>query len=64
MNGIVDEEIDCTQGNGLVHVMGQQWSAVSSDGKNISKDCKVRIEEVQGVKLVVRKIKEGEENDR
>ncbi len=60
MCGIVDEEIDCVEGSGLVHVMGQQWSATAPDECKIEKGSRVRIESVSGVKLVVSKIKEGE----
>ena len=49
--GIVTEAIDPIEGKGQIKVMGQVWSA--SCDKPISKDCKVIVKDIKGVKLVV-----------
>lgn len=51
--GLVEEEIDPIEGTGLVRVMGQSWSAVSSDGRPVKKGEFVLVRAIQGVKLVV-----------
>lgn len=57
---IVTEDIYTLQAHGTVEVNGQEWSAKTkeADGR-ISKGEVVVIEEIQGVKLIVRK-KEGQ----
>ena len=52
MEGIVTEKI--TKHNpGEVKVDGKKWTAISSDGKNISEGKTVKIIKIEGVKLVV-----------
>ena len=53
---IVTEDIYTLQAHGTVEVNGQEWSAKTkeADGR-ISKGEVVVIEEIQGVKLIVRK---------
>ncbi|MCK4312472.1 MAG: NfeD family protein [Candidatus Cloacimonetes bacterium] len=50
--GIVVKEIP-EDGRGYVKVGGEEWSAVSEDGKKIEKDEKVTIIKVEGNKLIV-----------
>ncbi len=59
MEGVVEEEIDPTLGSGLVKVMGQEWSAVSCNGRNIGAGSRIIVESIVGVKLAV-KTKEEE----
>ncbi len=49
-------------GRGYVKVGGEEWSAVSKDGKKIGKDKKVIIQNVEGNKLIVT-IKKDEEEE-
>ncbi len=58
--GIVEEEINNLDFSGCVKVKGQHWSAKSVDGKKIEKNKKVKIHEIDGVKLMVSEIKEEE----
>lgn len=58
--GIVEEEINNLDFSGCVKVKGQCWSAKSVDGKKIEKKKKVKIHEIDGVKLMVSEIKEAE----
>lgn len=52
---IVTEDIDTLQAKGRVEIQGQEWSArtVQSDGK-VAAGTVVVVEEIQGVKLLVR----------
>ena len=51
---LVLEEIDNIHGTGKVEVNGMEWTARSKDEQTIiQKDVTVRIEEIQGVKLIV-----------
>ena len=53
---VVTEDIDTLQAKGVVVVNGLEWSARTSEPNgSIPKDSIVVIEEIQGVKLVVRK---------
>ena len=54
----VTEAIDNDRALGAAVVAGQEWTARSSDGEPIEKDSMVRIEAVNGVKLIVSRIKE------
>jgi len=54
--GIVIEKIDTIQGTGQIKVSGQIWSAKSFDKGVIERDDRVEILDIQGVKLVVKKI--------
>ena len=46
-------QIDNLKGEGQVVVKGQEWSARSQNGDSILKGSKVRITQIQGVKLIV-----------
>lgn len=52
--GIVLEEIDNIQGTGKVKVKGELWSATADT--NISKNSKIKVVSVNGVKLKVEKV--------
>jgi len=51
---IVIQDIDVDQGTGQIKVQGEVWSAKSINSKIILKDTMVIIEEIQGVKTVVK----------
>lgn len=51
-NGLVIKDIP-EDGRGYVKVGGEEWSAISRDGKAILKDEKVTVERVEGNKLIV-----------
>ena len=53
---IVSVKIDPFEGTGQVKVSGKVWSAKSHDDQIIEENSKVEIVEIQGVKLVVKKI--------
>lgn len=53
---IVTMEINPIEGLGQVKVAGKIWSAKSYDEQIIEENSKVEITEIQGVKLVVKKI--------
>lgn len=58
--GIVIEKIDNIEGTGAVKVLGKIWSARSSDENIvINEETKVKILDIQGVKVIVEKY--GEE---
>ena len=60
MNGIVTEEIDTIKQTGQVHVDGQLWSARgTTEVPNIKKDTVVRIERIEGVKVIVTPVSEA-----
>lgn len=59
--GVVIEEIDNLKGMGQVNVSGSIWTARSIDKQKIKKDEFVKIEKIEGVKLVVSK-KQAKEN--
>ena len=52
---VVREEIDDLAGTGTVFADGKLWSAQSAGGEKIAAGETVRIEEIRGVKLIVRK---------
>ncbi len=52
---LVTLPIDNIQGVGQVKVGGAIWSAISADDSVIEADCTVRICEIRGVKLIVKK---------
>ena len=58
--GTVVEDIDDLANLGQVKVMGQIWSAKTSDGAKIAKDTVVKIVGIEGVKVIVAKAEEGE----
>ncbi len=51
--GVVTEEIDNIKSRGQVTLDGSTWSAKSSDGELIAKDVLVKVEKIEGVKLIV-----------
>ena len=54
MTGIVIQDIDNLKAQGLVSVQGQEWTARSVNEEVILKDTHVEIEEISGVKLMVK----------
>ncbi len=62
-DAVVTEAIDNVSGKGLAMIKGAVWSARSKDGSHIETGVIVRVEEIQGVKLIVTKKEnaEGEE---
>lgn len=54
---IVTEKIDNIENVGQVKVNGMVWSARSSGSAVISKDALVKVEKIEGVKLLVSEIK-------
>ena len=50
---VVTEDIDTVAGSGAVHVDGHEWTARSGSGANIAKGAVVRVERIEGVKLIV-----------
>lgn len=59
--GIVTEEIDNLSATGEVSLAGQMWTArAEEEGKKIPVDVKVIVCKVQGVKLIVKELKEEE----
>ena len=53
---VVTEEIDNISAKGQVSVNGTVWTARSADGSVIPKDEKVKIEKIEGVKVIVNRI--------
>ena len=51
--GIVIEEINTTDGKGLIKVGGEVWSALCDENIVIPKDSEVEIVRIQGVKAYV-----------
>lgn len=52
---IVTEEIDNIEAKGQVSVGGSVWTARSTDGSVIEKNERVMVENIEGVKLIVKK---------
>ncbi len=52
---IVTEDIDNELGKGAARVGGLEWTARTVDGQKIEKDEKVKIEAIEGAKLLVKK---------
>jgi membrane-bound ClpP family serine protease len=50
---LTTKRIDNLRGEGQVVVKGQEWTARSKDGNSIEAGRKVRITQIQGVKLIV-----------
>lgn len=50
---IVTEDIDNTLAMGAVSCLGKVWTARTKDGSAVKKNEKVRVCEIQGVKLIV-----------
>lgn len=55
MVGLVTETIDNTKAEGVVVLDGKEWTARAVNGDVIDKDCKVKVESISGVKLMVTK---------
>lgn len=53
--GVVIEKIDVVLGKGQVKIFGQIWSARSFDNESIDVDEMVEVQEISGVKLIVKK---------
>ena len=53
MEGVVTEDILDDSGKGRVEIASQSWAANSFDGSAILKGCKVKVESISGVKLIV-----------
>lgn len=60
---IVIADIDNTSATGLVEVNGSRWSARASKGEKISAGTTVKVEEIQGVKLIVTPLANSESED-
>lgn len=56
---LVTEEIRNDLGQGTAVLNGQEWTARSADGSVIEAGCRVRVEAVSGVKLMVLKEENG-----
>lgn len=54
--GIVVSDIDNLHATGAVQVNGQEWTARAKEDVLIEKGKKVRIEEINGVKLIVKEM--------
>ncbi|KNF08140.1 nodulation efficiency protein D-like protein [Gottschalkia purinilytica] len=55
--GIVIKDIETINSVGQVKVKGQVWSAKTSGEEDIAKDEKIEVVGIEGVKLIVKKIK-------
>ena len=55
-NGIVVQEIDNLNSKGQIKVNGELWSAISEDDEVIKKGTTVIVKDIQGVKLLVKKV--------
>ena len=58
--GFVTLDINPQTGEGQVKVNGEIWSAKTTGNDIITKDTKIKVEKVEGVKLIVSPIKEKE----
>ncbi len=56
--GIVTIDIDWKTATGQVEVEGSRWSAKSADNQTITAGTNVTVEEIQGVKLIVKPLSE------
>lgn len=55
LDGVVSERIDNLKPSGLVKVDGKLWTARSADGSIIEPESIVKVEKIEGVKLIVSK---------
>lgn len=60
-SAVVLEEVNNLQATGLVQVDGQEWTARSSDDSIIEKGKEVLIEQISGVKLIIKEKENVEE---
>lgn len=51
--GIVCVNIDNINGTGTVKLGGMEWSARSSDGRNLTEGTRIRVDKIEGVKVFV-----------
>ncbi|MBQ2667545.1 MAG: NfeD family protein [Clostridia bacterium] len=51
--GIITEAVDNVLEQGRVKVLGSDWRAVSADGTPLAAGTNVRVERIEGVKLIV-----------
>jgi len=59
---IVTEDIDWTTGSGQIKFNGEVWSAKTKEQVNIAKGTEVEIESIEGVKALVKPLKETIQN--
>ena len=57
---VVTQRIDNLAGTGAVSIGGKTWTARTADGKTVEKDSLVRVDQIQGVKLIVSPLPENE----
>lgn len=55
--GIVTQEINSIQGTGQVKVSGEVWSAKTEGNEIITKNSEVKVEKIDGVKVIVSLVK-------
>lgn len=55
---VVIQKIDSKKGMGQVKVRGQVWTARSADDEEIDVDSTVEVQEIAGVKVIVKKLNE------
>lgn len=58
--GKVITEIDNQSGKGQINVSGSIWSARSSDGTIVPVGEEVRVEKIEGVKLIIKPLRKAE----
>ena len=51
--GYVTQDIDNLSGTGTVKLGGMEWTARSSDGSLIPADSQIRVDQIQGAKVLV-----------
>ncbi len=56
--GIVIKRIDNIESIGQVKVSGELWSAITEDGEDLEEGAEITVEEIQGVKLKVKRLKD------
>lgn len=55
---LVSQRIDPLAGTGAVSVDGRTWTARAADGGSIDESTQVRVERIEGVKLIVTPVKQ------
>lgn len=55
---VVTQRIDELAGTGVVAIAGKTWTARTASGRTVEKDAHVRVEDIEGVKLIVTPIKD------
>lgn len=58
--GIVIEDICNDTFKGVVKVYGKEWTARSTNGENIDKNSKIKVDKIEGVKMYVSQINKRE----